>query len=99
VAAEPERPRRPRPALGQVLVVGLRAVGRQGPQAPEAADPLDHRSVLQEVGTVDVVAGLDAGFCRRVTAFSGNGFSTPSSEASLATGDARHDSGLLPEGL
>ena len=40
VAAEPERLRRPRPALGQVLVVGLPAVGRQGPHAPEAADPL-----------------------------------------------------------
>ena len=42
VAAKPERPWRPRPALGQVLVLGLPAKGRQGPQAPEAADPLDH---------------------------------------------------------
>jgi hypothetical protein len=56
VPAEPERPRRLRPALGQVLIVALPPVGRQGPQAPEAADPLDHRPVLQEVGAVDVVA-------------------------------------------
>ncbi len=55
VAAKPERPRRHGPALGQVLLFGLPAIGRKGPQAPEAADPLDHRSVLQEVGAVDVV--------------------------------------------
>src|SRR4029079_3120719 len=55
VAAEPERPRRSRPALGQVLVVALSAVGRERPHAPEAPDELDHRPVLEEVGAVHVV--------------------------------------------
>src|SRR5215218_1943423 len=56
VAAEPERLRRPRPALGQLLVVGLAAVWRERPHAPDAADELDHRPVLEEIGAVHVLA-------------------------------------------
>src|SRR6476661_1950031 len=56
VTPEPERKGCLRPTLRCVFVVGLRAVGREGHQAPHAADGLDHLPVLEEVGAVHVVA-------------------------------------------
>src|SRR5919106_1868240 len=56
VTAEPERERRLRPAVRDVLIVGLSAVRREGEHAPHAADGLDHLAVLEEVGAVYVVA-------------------------------------------